>query len=122
MTPTKTLDQGKVIYLRCPGPDGLFGVMTGHTGAIFAISLGEIKVKKDNKTYFFATSGGFADVMEDRVQLLLENIEESSQIDSKRAKEAYERAKSRLSAHEGDEGRSRRALLRAENRLKVSDR
>ena len=26
VTPTKTLDQGEVDYLRCPSPDGLFGL------------------------------------------------------------------------------------------------
>ena len=122
VTPTKTLDQGEVDYLRCPSPDGLFGLMAGHADAIFAISLGEIKVKKNGKANFFATSGGFADVMDGKVQLLLETIEESAGIDSKRAKDAYERAKNRLSDHKGDEERAKRALSRAKNRLKVSER
>jgi len=122
VTPTKTLDQGEVDYIRCPSTDGLFGLMAGHADSIFTVSLGEIKVKKNNKEYFFATSGGFADIMDGKVQLLLETIEESFQIDSNRAKDAYDRAKSRLFDHKGDEERSKLALFRAKNRLKVSKR
>ena len=60
--------------------------------------------------------------MDGKVQLLLETIEESAGIDSKRAKDAYERAKNRLSDHKGDEERAKLALSRAKNRLKVSER
>ncbi len=42
VTPTKTVDQGEVTYIRCPGADGLFGVMAGHTPGLFALSAGEI--------------------------------------------------------------------------------
>ena len=56
------------------------------------------------------------------MQLLLDTIEESAGIDSKRAKDAYERAKNRLSDHKGDEERAKLALSRAKNRLKVSER
>ena len=35
VTPTKTLDQGEVDYLRCPSPDGLFGLMAGHAAVSY---------------------------------------------------------------------------------------
>ena len=108
VTPTKTVDQGEVTYIRCPGADGLFGVMAGHTPGLFALSAGEIKVAKEGKSQYFATSGGFAEVTGEKVQLLLETIEASTEIDSVRTREALDR--------------TRRAIARAKNRLKVSQR
>ena len=122
VTPTKTLDQGGVSYVRCPGTKGLFGVMGGHTEALFALAVGEIKVTKDGNTSYLSTSGGYAEVTREKVQLLLETVEEAQGIDAPRAQEACDRAKARLSKKEGDEVRTRAALSRAENRLKVSSR
>ncbi len=122
VTPTKTLDQGGVSYVRCPGTKGLFGVMGGHTEAIFALAVGEIKVRKDGNTSYLSTSGGYAEVTREKVSLLLETVEEAREIDASRAQEASDRAKARLSKKEGDEVRARESLFRAVNRLKVSSR
>ena len=122
VTPTKTLDQGDVSYVRCPGTKGLFGVRGGHTEALFALSVGEIKVTKDGNTSYLSTSGGYAEVTREKVQLLLETVEEAQGIDASRAQEASDRAKARLSKKEGDEVRARESLFRAVNRLKVSSR
>ena len=122
VTPTKTLDQGGVSYVRCPGTKGLFGVMGGHTEALFALAVGEIKVTKDGNTSYLSTSGGYAEVTREKVSLLLETVEEAREIDASRAREASDRAKARLSKKEGDEVRARASLFRAVNRLKVSSR
>ena len=122
VTPTKTRDQGGVSYVRCPGTKGLFGVMGGHTEALFALAVGEIKVTKDGNTSYLSTSGGYAEVTREKVSLLLEAVEEARKIDASRAQEASDRAKARLSKKEGDEVRARASLFRAVNRLKVSSR
>ena len=122
VTPTKTLDQGGVSYVRCPGTKGLFGVMDGHTEALFLLAVGEIKVTKDGNTTYLSTSGGYAEVTREKVSLLLETVEEAREIDASRAQEASDRAKARLSKKEGDEVRARESLYRAVNRLKVSSR
>ena len=123
VTPTKILDEGEVTYVRCPGLDGLFGVMTGHIDGLFALDLGEIKVTNAKKDYYFATSGGFADVTSDRIQLLLETIERSSEIDEKRAEASLNRAQERLaSMDEIDIVRVKASLTRATVRLKVANR
>ncbi len=122
VTPTKTLDQGGVSYVRCPGTKGLFGVMGGHTDALFLLAVGEIKVTKDGNTTYLSTSGGYAEVTREKVSLLLETVEEAREINASRAQEASDRAKARLSKKEGDEVRARQSLYRAVNRLKVSSR
>ena len=123
VTPTKILEEDEVSYIRCPGLDGLFGVMAGHTESIFALDIGEIKLTKNNKDQFFATSGGFAEVMGEEVHLLLETVEKSDVIDSDRAKSAVERAEDRLKSEEEIAYlRARTSLSRAVNRLKISSK
>jgi len=123
VTPTRVITEENVSYLRCPGVDGSFGVMADHAEAIIALSVGEVKIKIDEKEKFIATSGGFVDISSDKVLLLLETAELAFEIDTKRAREAMQRAKGRLN-NKGkvDVFRAEAALLRAINRLKVSGR
>jgi len=124
ITPTHVYDQGMVDYLRAPGADGAFGVLAGHTPAIMALGIGEIKVVKGSVETFFASSKGFAEITKDGVQLLVETAEPKEDIDLTRAQEAYERAKAMLAQKQEqmvDEERAVRALERAMNRIKVGE-
>jgi F-type H+-transporting ATPase subunit epsilon len=38
VTPTEVLQKDNISYLRCPGADGLFGVLAGHRDALIALS------------------------------------------------------------------------------------
>ena len=95
VTPIKVLNQESVKYLRCPGIDGSFGIMKDHRAGVFALDIGEIKIETNNNTEWFSTSGGFVEVGSEKVELLLESIEKSNEIDIKRATEALERARNR---------------------------
>ena len=124
VTPTHVLDEGQVSYVRCPGIDGSFGVMANHIDGIIALGVGEIKVKKDGKEKYLSTSGGYAEIMENRLELLVESAEKSSEIDAKRAEMAIQRVEKRKkeSNVEYDETRLGASLARALNRLQVSKR
>ena len=122
VTPTKLLDEGQVEYVRCPGLDGSFGVMAFHREAIIALGVGEIKVTQNGKDHFLATSGGFAEITREKVELLLETYERTEEIDTSRAENALQRAEERIKARETDTIRNQAALERAANRLRVSKR
>ncbi|MBT3179385.1 MAG: ATP synthase F1 subunit epsilon [Candidatus Marinimicrobia bacterium] len=123
VTPIRELDEEKVSYIRCPGLDGSFGIMANHREGVFALSVGEIKILKNGKEEYWATGGGFAEIMKDKVKLLVESIETSSEIDSARAEKSLERATQRKSEHNNlDEERIEASLMRAINRLSVSRR
>ena len=62
VTPIKVLNQENVSYIRCPGLDGSFGVMKKHREGVIALDVGEIKIKTDGNTEWYATSGGFAEI------------------------------------------------------------
>jgi len=122
ITPEKIHDEGQVSYLRAPSLDGLFGVLSRHAPAIIAMSIGEIKVTKNGQEFYYATSGGFADIRPENVQLLVETAEKITDIDKERAEVAMKRALDKLRDNEADLTRGKAAIDRAINRLKIISR
>ena len=124
VTPTRILDKGQVNYVRCPGMDGSFGVMANHLEGIIALSIGEIKVTIDGKEEYLATSGGYTEITDEKMQLLVESVEGSDEINTDRAKRSLDRAQVRKEKHspEIDEARVEVSLYRALNRLRVARR
>ena len=122
VTPTHVISEGQVEYLRAPSTDGLFGILGGHAVATILIDIGEIKVTKEGKEFYYATNGGFADIRPESVMLLVETAEKVSDIDKDRAEEAMKRAKDRFQDNETDLKRATDAIVRARNRLKIAGR
>ena len=123
VTPTKINEIENVSYIRCPGTDGSFGIMKGHRDAVIALGIGEIKITESGKDSYYATSGGFAEISKEKVQFLLETVESSKDIDLNRAKSSVERSKVRLSnKNDNNMDRAELSLIKALNRLKVSNR
>ena len=123
VTPTQILESENVSYARCPGVDGLFGIMSGHREAIIALDLGEIKITSDNKDAYYSTSGGFVEITKNKINLLVETIEKSTDIDKDRAEASLERAQGRLKSNDDiDFKRAETAMVRALNRLTISKR
>ena len=122
ITPTRIFSEGQVSYVRAESPDGQFGIMSHHTAATIALGIGEVKVVKNGEEYYYATTGGFADIQSESVLLLLETAELVTDIDVNRAESARKRAQDRLNNKEMDKMRTRIAIAKAKNRLKVSKR
>ncbi len=90
---------------------------------IAAFDIGAVRVTApDGEQAFFASSGGFLEVIDNRVTVLADTAEPVSEIDMQRAKAAEERALHRLQSTEEDIDRARasQALERARNRLRVA--
>ena len=119
ITPSNIESYDNVSYLRIPTLDGLAGIQARHATAIVGLGIGEIKVNQGNMEKIFSTSGGFADIKPESVQLLLETIEPKDSIDKKRAEDALGRAQKRIKDKEQDFQRAEKALLKAKNRLKI---
>ena len=119
VTPTNVISEGQVEYLRSPSIEGSFGIMGGHAVATILIDIGEIKVTKEGKEYYYATNGGFADIRPESVMLLVETAEKVSDIDKERAEAAMKRAKEKLKDKKADFSRAKAAINRARNRLKI---
>ena len=120
ITPTTTFEYIDVDYLRAPSTEGLFGVLPGHISSIIALDVGEVKITTNNKSLYFATSGGFADINNNKIVLVLETAEESSEIDLKRAEQSLKKAQKHLDDKSNDMDRAFKSIKRAKNRILIS--
>ena len=120
ITPISIESFDNVSYLRIPSLDGLLGIQANHAKAIIGLDIGEIKINQDGQDTVFATSGGFADVAKEGVQLLLETVELSNNINHDRAQDALHRGEKRLKNQDGDLKRASQSVKRAKNRLLIA--
>ena len=122
ITPISIQSYENISYLRIPSLDGLTGIKSKHANAIIALDVGEIKITIGGKDKYFATSGGFSDIKPEGVQLLLETIEPSKNINKKRAENSLKRAQENMHNKSMNLDRAQRAIQRAKNRLKLLSR
>ncbi len=125
VTPQRVVFKGDVESFSAPGVMGSFQVLVNHAPLLSAIGVGEAKMRDTQGNEIrYATSGGFVEVMNNRVVMLAESAERSNEIDVQRAEKAKSRAKERLEQHlkEIDVERAKVALARALNRLKIAGR
>ena len=80
LTPEKKLYSGEVYGVQMPGISGSFEVLDRHAPLISALKAGRIKVLKDkqNHTATFEIQGGFVEVLNNRVTVLVEGASETS--------------------------------------------
>jgi len=121
ITPEKVIYSADVDHVKAPGKNGYFGVKVNHIPFLTILKAGKITVEIGKEKIFFATSGGFAEVTENKMTIMAETAEEATQIDVERAKRARDRALKRLKekAAETNIRRAEAALLRALNRMEV---
>jgi len=125
VTPTKVVFNGDVVSFSAPGVMGGFQILHNHAPMLVEIGVGIVKLQRpDGSASFYATSGGFVDVLNNRVIVLAETVERSDEIDKVRAESARERAKQKLVSRltEVDSLEIKSSLDRALNRIKVADK
>lgn len=123
-TPAQKRSVGEARSCSAPGVLGGFQVLPNHAAFISELTIGEVKIEIGEKTEYYAISGGFLEVLNNRVLLLLESAEAAEEIDVQRAEQARQRAEKRLQSRDPsiDIARAQAALARALNRLKVAQR
>jgi len=120
-TPSDKRSYENAVSCSAPGVLGQFQVLPGHTALVSALGIGEVKIEFSDKTQSYAVSGGFVEVLDDKVLFLLETAEEAEDIDTDRAEKARKRAEDRLQDRSKINAvRAEAALARATNRLKVA--
>src|SRR5699024_3342322 len=123
LTPEGALFDAEVVGVQLPGTMGSFEVKSLHADIISTLEVGRILVRKaDGDDLIFAISGGFVEVYDNKLTLLAEAAELINEIDVERAEAARERARQRLTSEDKsiDRERARKALARAENRIRIS--
>jgi F-type H+-transporting ATPase subunit epsilon len=126
ITPSQTAYSGVVKSVTLPGTVGSFQVLVNHAPLISTLEIGLIIVQVDNANkLYFSTSGGTAEILDNKVLVLADSVENVDSIDIERAKSALERAKERLGrkdSKEIDVARAELALARAINRISLAEK
>lgn len=121
VTPDGIKLSGEVKSCVAPGVEGQFQILIGHAPLLSLLEIGEIKIEKPDGDKLLASSGGFLEVKDNLVSVVVESAEFAEDIDVERARSAEDRAKKRLEEKkEINVERAQIALLRALNRLKIS--
>lgn len=104
-----------------PGIDGELGILPHHAPLMTMLQPGEILIRKDGADTFMAVTGGFMEVIGNKVTILADACERSEEIDEARAQHAVERAQERVTHQESDleMERALSAMRRAQVRLNV---
>jgi F-type H+-transporting ATPase subunit epsilon len=124
ITPQRVVFDGLVHQVQAPGVGGRFGILYNHTAFLTTLQVGHIEIDTEAGKKWFATSGGFAEVMNNKMSILVETAEEASEINTERAQQARDRAWKRLHEEKTkdiDIPRAQAALARAMNRLLVAE-
>jgi len=103
-----------------PGAGGVFAVLPDHTPMLTSLRAGVVVVyATDDQEHHYAVSGGFAEVLDNRVTIFAPTFEKGDDIDTGRAQAARDRAHQHLNqpSEKTDMARAEGALERALARL-----
>ena len=119
----KVFYEGKCQNLILPMEDGQFSILAHHENMVVAVANGELHLKTPEGEWITAAvSRGFAEIINNRVSVLVNSAERPEEIDVKRAEEAKERAQERLRQKQSIQEyyHTQASLARAMNRLRVA--
>ena len=114
---------GPAVSVHLPLATGYLGVLPGHAPLLAELGTGVLTLTSEgNSAQHLAIDGGAAEILSDRVRVLADKAESAQDVDRERARQALERANSRLQLQslEIDVERAQRALRRARARLAVA--
>lgn len=106
---------GEADMVLAPGVEGQLGILPRHAPLIARLSAGELVVRREGAEQSFAISGGFIEVLGNRVVVLADTAEPAEEIDVQRAEAARQRAAELLRQR-----RSRIETIQAEAALRRS--
>lgn len=75
MSPERTLFEGEADLVVAPAWDGEVGILRGHAPMMVLLGSGELRVRRGDAEQRFSVSGGFLQVVGDRVTVLSERAE-----------------------------------------------
>lgn len=104
-----------------PGIGGQLGILPRHAPLMTALQPGEVMIRKDGEPSYLAVTGGFMEVLANKVTILAAACEYSQEINEERAQTAMTRAQERLQTHATDLEleRAAAAVRRAQVRLNI---
>ena len=101
-TPEKVVFKNEVDQITLPTMDGEITVLPNHIPLISVLKPGEIKVVMGKEEVSMAVSGGFIEVLSDKVVVLADTAERAEELDLEKAEAAKKRAQDVLTEKKYD--------------------
>ena len=125
VTAERVVSSEEVRGLVVPGVDGEITVLPNHAPLLTSLKAGAIKsIKNGNEDHYIAISGGFIEVIGNKVTILADTAEREEEINHERAEAALEQAQENMASSAGskDLEKSLAAMRRSQARLQVARR
>jgi len=116
ITPGKTVWDDTVEEIVLPSTTGQLGILGGHAPLLTALEVGVMRVRPGKEWKNIALMGGFAEVENDEIKILVNGAELGDDINLEDARTEYEAAQTRLQKVENTEDRQEK--IQAESSMK----
>ena len=105
IAPDKTVWDSDAQEVILPSTTGQLGILSGHAPLLTALDIGVMRVRPGKDWVPIALMGGFAEVENDEVTILVNGAERGEGIDKDAAREAFDQAQNRLNQVQNSENR-----------------
>jgi F-type H+-transporting ATPase subunit epsilon len=124
VTAERLVSSEEVDVVVAPGAAGELAVLPRHAPLLTTLRPGELRVVKDGGESYIAVSGGFMEVIGNKVTILADTAERAEEIDLQRTQEALERAQEQVesAASAVDLEKALASIRRSQARMKVGRR
>lgn len=116
VAPDKTVWDADAEEVILPSTTGQLGVLPGHAPLITALDTGVMRVRADKNWIPIALTGGFAEVDEDEVIILVNSAERGDKIDKEEARQAFAAAQDEF--NKAQQSGSRQEFVKADRAIK----
>jgi F-type H+-transporting ATPase subunit epsilon len=122
VTAERVVLSDEVDQINAPTKDGRIGILPRHMPLLTLLAPGELDIIKNGEVTPFAVSGGFLEVLPNRVTILADTALRADEIDEARAEEARRRAEEIIAQRRSDRetAEAEAELRRAMVELKVA--
>ncbi|MCT7968005.1 ATP synthase F1 subunit epsilon [Laspinema sp. D1] len=124
ISPDKTVWDSKAEEVILPSTTGQLGILSEHAPLLTALDVGVMRVRADKEWVAIALMGGFAEVEQNEVTILVNGAEQGDKINLEEAKKAYSEAETRLNSSttgsRQEQIQAKQALKRARARVQAA--
>jgi len=105
ITPDNTVWDSTAEEIVLPSTTGQLGILSGHAPLLSALDIGVMRVRPQKDWLSIAVAGGFAEVEDDQVTILVNSAERGDNIDPDQARQTYNEAQASLEKAQQDNNR-----------------
>lgn len=111
LTPDRTAFIGDVNEVVVPGVSGLMGILPRHVNLFAQLTDGEVKIKKSDEDIYMGIGGGFIEVVNNAVNILVTRAVFAHELEEEKIRQARQQAAQTLRQKVTDEERRTAQLV-----------